>query len=203
MSRFEAIGHSVYEKGDRIGCTPDEAAVELARKLNAYQMRVERLKAKPHDDDTCPHLVRANLLEAENARLKAEVEELKALTAEMDSTINVSQAACREYKAEVERLEEIVGSDAIDRKYGMCCDASDEIARLKAEVERVGAENAHLHKGIYSLSLNVAQLKDEVERLTKAGDFMADCLGSNSCWSHLDGLVADWNAAKEGKQPNG
>ena len=29
-----------------------------------------------HDDDTCPHLVRANLLEAENARLKAEVERL-------------------------------------------------------------------------------------------------------------------------------
>ena len=24
-----------------------------------------------HDDDTCPHLVRANLLEAENARLKS------------------------------------------------------------------------------------------------------------------------------------
>jgi hypothetical protein len=31
---------------------------------------------KNHDDDTCPHLVRANLLEAENARLKAEVERL-------------------------------------------------------------------------------------------------------------------------------
>ena len=29
-----------------------------------------------HDDDTCPHLVRASLLEAENARLKAEVERL-------------------------------------------------------------------------------------------------------------------------------
>ena len=27
-----------------------------------------------HDDDTCPHLVRANLLEAENARLKAKIE---------------------------------------------------------------------------------------------------------------------------------
>ena len=26
-----------------------------------------------HDDDTCPHLVRANLLESENSRLKAEV----------------------------------------------------------------------------------------------------------------------------------
>ena len=30
-----------------------------------------------HDDDTCPHLVRASLLEAENARLKAEVERLR------------------------------------------------------------------------------------------------------------------------------
>ena len=29
-----------------------------------------------HDDDTCPHLVRASLLEAENARLKAEVKRL-------------------------------------------------------------------------------------------------------------------------------
>jgi uncharacterized small protein (DUF1192 family) len=38
-------------------------------------------------------------------------------------------------KAEVYRLEEIVGADAIDRKYGMCCDASDEVARLKAELE--------------------------------------------------------------------
>ena len=46
MSRFEAIGHFVYEKGDRIGVTLDEGAIELARKLNAYQMRIERLKAQ-------------------------------------------------------------------------------------------------------------------------------------------------------------
>ena len=31
-----------------------------------------------HDNDTCPHLVRASLLEAENARLKAEVERLRS-----------------------------------------------------------------------------------------------------------------------------
>lgn len=30
-----------------------------------------------HDNDTCPHFVRASLLESENARLKAEVERLK------------------------------------------------------------------------------------------------------------------------------
>jgi len=30
-----------------------------------------------HDNDTCPHLVRASLLESENARLKNEVERLR------------------------------------------------------------------------------------------------------------------------------
>lgn len=44
MSRYQALGHYVYEKGERIGCTPEEASIELARKLNAYQMRIERLK---------------------------------------------------------------------------------------------------------------------------------------------------------------
>jgi uncharacterized small protein (DUF1192 family) len=65
----------------------------------------------------------------------------------------------------------------------------DRVAALKAEVERVGAENSHLHKGIYSLSLNVGQLKDEVERLTKAGDAMADDLPPF-------GSKLDWIAAK-------
>jgi len=42
--RFEALGNYVYEKGERIGATPEESAINLARKLNAYQMRIERLK---------------------------------------------------------------------------------------------------------------------------------------------------------------
>jgi hypothetical protein len=50
-----------------------------------------------HDDDTCPHLVRANLLDAENARLKAEVERLKAFTTR---TIIPNE----ELQAQVERL---------------------------------------------------------------------------------------------------
>jgi predicted RNase H-like nuclease (RuvC/YqgF family) len=73
MSRFKAIGNFVYENGERI-----EDAESVARKLNAYQMRVHRLKV--------------------------EVERLNLLIAEMDKTINISQAGCRELKAEVERL---------------------------------------------------------------------------------------------------
>jgi hypothetical protein len=50
-----------------------------------------------HDDDTCPHLVRANLLEAENARLKAEVEWL-------NDFCTITIIPNRELKAQIERL---------------------------------------------------------------------------------------------------
>jgi predicted nuclease with TOPRIM domain len=103
----------------------------------------------------------------------AEMVKALALVAEMDKTINASQAECRRLKEKSECQAE-------------CLEAFDkENARIKAEVERLTAmanENAHLHKGIYSLSLNVVQLKDEVERLTnlKSG--------------------ADYFKAEEGKQ---
>jgi predicted RNase H-like nuclease (RuvC/YqgF family) len=88
--------------------------------------------------------------------------------------------------------------------------------RFKAEVERLTVfvnENAHLHKGIYSLSLNVAQLKDEVERLRKAGDALALKYHTLCRDIYCDGWlrpfktlsefkvkqVEDWNAAKDGK----
>jgi regulator of replication initiation timing len=80
-----------------------------------------------------------------------------------------------------------------------------ECDSLKAEVEQVGAENAHLNKGIYSLSLNVVQLKDEVERLTKAGDAMCKSIDDNGChdngdWDECLEVMKRWNAAKEGQQ---
>jgi hypothetical protein len=57
-----------------------------------------------HDDDTCPHLVRASLLEAENARLKADVGELAdALKLASEVGIKIADEVTR-LKAEVERL---------------------------------------------------------------------------------------------------
>ena len=112
-------------------------------------------------------------LKAENARLKSECQARQAEN-------SVLAVECDSLKAEVERLEEIVGSDAIDRKYGMCCDASDEIARLKAEVER----------------------------LTKAGDAMIDewwlqlsCPERMKASWMQEQAIVEWNAAKKGGQP--
>lgn len=80
-------------------------------------------------------------------------------------------------KAEVYRLEEIVGSDAIDRKYGMCCDASDEVKRLKAEVERLEQKHQQMI------------------------EFICQCVAKGNFKAFKNGSVKFGNAAKEGKQP--
>ena len=71
MSRFQAIGNYVYEKGERIGCTPEEAADAVACKLNAYQMRIERLKAEVERLEAfCTRTIIPNeILQAEVERL--------------------------------------------------------------------------------------------------------------------------------------
>ena len=57
-----------------------------------------------HDNDTCPHLVRASLLEAENARLKAEVERMtKAHSDALADFWNIHKGYF-DLKAEVEQL---------------------------------------------------------------------------------------------------
>jgi len=78
--------------------------------------------------------------EALNARLKA-------LTAEMDKTINASQAECRRLKAEIERLR-IAGSESEPRFVLL-----SDYQHLKAERDN---------------------LKADVERLTKAGDELGE-----------------------------
>ena len=84
----------------------DDVIGMLTDQCHQYALEVERLKAAPHDDDTCPHLVRANLLEADNTRLKAEVERLTAFTTR---TIIPNE----ELQAQVERLTEAVAASPV------------------------------------------------------------------------------------------
>ncbi len=78
-----------------------------------------------HDDDTCPHLVRASLLEAENARLKAEVERLTAFTtrtiipnedlqAQVERLTKAGDAMAMTVYDMVSRKKPTYGSDLLD-----------------------------------------------------------------------------------------
>ena len=61
-----------------------------------------------HDDDTCPHLVRANLLEAENTCLKDEVERLKEGNECLDQMHEKEMARSAFLCEQVERLTKAV-----------------------------------------------------------------------------------------------
>jgi hypothetical protein len=57
-----------------------------------------------HDDDTCPHLVRASLLEAENARLKAELDYVRKMRTQETLDLQEMSDLNNAFRAEVERL---------------------------------------------------------------------------------------------------
>ena len=146
-----------------------------------------------HDDDTCPHLVRASLIEAENAQLKAEVERLRKLFADTERLMLLDG----EYEA---------------AKVGT-------YARLKADVvELADAIKLASEVGI-KVAEEVTRLKAEVERLRKVTDVMSDAIDIYRGWvrlpgdgpfrEHLNMIIElmqakdEWNAAqiaaKEGK----
>jgi hypothetical protein len=89
----------------------------------------------------------------------------------------------------------IAQSDLV--RYKEICDELDaECTRLKAEVERLTAFTTRT-------IIPNEELQAQVERLTKAGDAMAEAMwyGDNgrSIWVKKF-AETDWNAAKEGKQ---
>ena len=116
--------------------------------------------------------------------LNAENAQLKALTIEMDKTINISQAGCRQLKAEVERLTAFTTRTIIPNEL------------LRAEVERLTNNCDYLDKKLDEELDKSAMLCGQVERLTKAGDAMASFVDWD-LGTHPS--VEAWNAAKEGK----
>ena len=106
MSRFKPLGNFIYENGDRIGCTVEEANVEIAQKLNAYQMRIERLKAEVDNLRKNADINPAQSPQ-EIERLKAEIAELKNQPDPLTAYLYAAELAkddIKRLKAEVERL---------------------------------------------------------------------------------------------------
>jgi len=74
-----------------------------------------------------------------------------------------------------------------------------EIARLKAEVEELKLENSQYEEHHKYGQNVIVSLREQVERLTKAGDAMVDMVDWEVPYERRKKLEADWNAAKEGK----
>jgi regulator of replication initiation timing len=171
-----------------------------------------------HDNDTCPHLVVLGRLEAENARLKAEVERLT------EGNECLDQMHEKEMARSAFLCEEVNRTTAWGR--GLESDLSwarAELLMVKAEVERLTAENTSVKLGNAELRqmviergktavediMVICRHEAEVERLTKAGDAMAEEIalakrqdeGSrfDPIEMHYDHeLIVKWSAAKEG-----
>jgi cell division protein FtsB len=167
--------------------------------------------ATTHDDDTCPHLVVLGRLEAENSRLKAEVESMKKPAViggyNISEYIRMANSETLEFDngdmfADMtlpERIKYIVESHArlrsVNEDNKRECEATRiENARLKAEVERLTAFTTRT-------IIPNEELQAQVERLTKSGDELwefAKLADTNAPKARRKALK-DWRAAKEGK----
>ena len=113
-------------------------------------------------------------------KLQIENDRLKALTVEMDKTINISQSGCRELKAEVERLTDFTTRTIIPNE-----ELEAENARLKAEVERLKEGNECLDQMHEKEMARSAFLCEEVNRTTAWGRG----LESNLSWARAELLM--------------
>ena len=104
-------------------------------------------------------------------------------------------------KAEVERLTNENDNNSIMKEewYHKCLSARAEVERLKAELADEKSANASVegrqNSANRGLSMRNHLLRAEIERLRKAGDFMAECLIEQS----YEYPTKAWTAAKEGK----
>jgi uncharacterized small protein (DUF1192 family) len=131
-----------------------------------------------HDDDTCPHLVRANLLEAENARLKAEVMGLTKELADAQESYHLINERTAIFikenarlKAEVEELR--VENESLQVKATNIYNAIVVRCNVQEITNKANADSI-IAKGMMSEAMKLMEesmaIKAEVERLTADND---------------------------------
>lgn len=136
-------------------------------------------------------------LEAENVRLKAEIEKFKFTIEEERQISREDLSGLRKenahLKAEVERLRDGVetmtyhASGVVTTTWVRAV----EYDRLKAEVERLTKEDAKWHE-------LCEKFADKVERLTEAGDAMQEQISKHLIYNHGLKVNNDWHYAKNG-----
>jgi chromosome segregation ATPase len=128
---------------------------------------------------------------AENARLKAECQARQAEN-------SVLAVECDSLKAEVERLTQLNSTLALryDATNSMLDGCAKTIEEMEAQVERLTSDLQMEKENEDRLVRLHQDARNEVERLTKAGDNMYSWLGV--CGRHNNSTGDDWLRAKKG-----
>jgi len=145
-------------------------------------------------------------LQSENARLKAEVERLtKALEEEAACQVGHQENAILigRLEAEVKRLEAELSNIT-----GWGRGLESDLSWARAELMQVKAEVERLKMSAYnrlSMRIEIDKLNAVIGRLINAGDACANEIENlnediSRCYPSSEKAIADWNAAKEGKQ---
>ena len=138
------------------------------------------------------------------ARLMSDFSQMTAWGRGLESDLSWARAELLMVKSEVERLSALVESNLNKSKLAMAkSDAS--VRTLEAQVERLTLENSQYEEHHKYGQNVITSLREEVERLTKAGDAMAEelkaCYRAEGYDPADSETIPKWNAAKEGKQP--
>jgi len=129
---------------------------------------------------------------ADYARLKAEVERLNNESDILQKCCEHQKNRIERLKAEVERLTERLGGVRLIVTEEMYDELNTKYLEQQHELQNI----ALTARQILDEKID---LKEQVERLTKAGDAMASGL-QGMAGERPKALADDWNAAKEGKQ---
>jgi hypothetical protein len=171
----------------------------MMRRVGELKAEVERLKK--FNDEAMAHIAkeerksreRLDIEQAENARLKAEVDRLAECEGYHYTAIAISML---KEQLQQKNIDYVEARKANEAKVEM-------IKSLKAEVEELKSQPDPLTVYLYADTLrrdDIKTLKAHIERLTKAGDAMADMVDWEVPYERRKKLEAAWKAAKEGKQ---
>jgi hypothetical protein len=129
------------------------------------------------------------------ARLMSELDELKSQPDPLTAYLYAAELAkddIKRLKAEVERLTERLGGVRLIVTEEMYDELNTKYLEQQHELQNI----ALTARQILDEKID---LKEQVERLTKAGDAMVDMVDWEVPYERRKKLEADWNAAKEGK----
>jgi hypothetical protein len=202
LSERDKLAERIISTEESIERIVAQRIVSEREKIRILEKNIEHLRAKVGDDSN-----RNNLLDAEKARLQAEVDELSNWKAVYEAGHGMQELARAQKKLNDQNRRLEIAIDSMNSKLGALMDANGIFAqafdRLKAETgkdpdfmypeyvlqEDMLSEKARLSAQVKELDEQVSNLETENIRLRKALKNQAGSLGEKSLESIRDSNV--------------